>query len=340
MNGVLIIPTGIGAGIGGHAGDANPVCKLLAGCCDTLITHPNVVNASDINEMPENVLYVEGSQLDRFLKGEINLEPVRTYNKILVVANKPVTNETINAVNAARHTIGADIEIMGLDVPLTMKATRDDHGCATGEITGGTSLVNQVHGKEYDVLAVHTPIEVDRDIALHYYKNAGINPWGGVEAKASRLLAELINKPVAHAPLESVTPDDKDLYFIFKQKVKSRIAAEVISNCYLHCVLKGLHRAPRIIKNAIHGSHGGINNKDIDFLITPFDCWGTPHSACQNKNIPVIVVRENMTCLKRPLYKDTSAIILENYWEAAGYIMAMKSGVKPDSVRVDGHGKK
>jgi len=34
MNVVLIIPTGLGAEIGGHAGDANPVAKLIAKCCD------------------------------------------------------------------------------------------------------------------------------------------------------------------------------------------------------------------------------------------------------------------------------------------------------------------
>ena len=89
MNIVLIVPTGIGAQIGGHAGDANPVCKLLASLSDTLVTHPNVVNASDINEMPDNVFYVEGSMLDRFLAGEFCLkQPLQ--NKILVVANSPI----------------------------------------------------------------------------------------------------------------------------------------------------------------------------------------------------------------------------------------------------------
>ena len=54
FNVVLIVPTGIGAEIGGHDGDAAPVARLLAESCDILITHPNVVNASDINEIPEN----------------------------------------------------------------------------------------------------------------------------------------------------------------------------------------------------------------------------------------------------------------------------------------------
>jgi len=60
FNVAMLIPTGIGAAIGGHAGDATPVAQLLATVCDTLIVHPNVVNASDINEMPTNSLYVEG----------------------------------------------------------------------------------------------------------------------------------------------------------------------------------------------------------------------------------------------------------------------------------------
>src|SRR5205823_3673184 len=67
FNVVLLVPTGIGAEIGGHAGDAAPVARLLAEVCDTLITHPNVVNASDINEIPENSLYVEGSVICRLL---------------------------------------------------------------------------------------------------------------------------------------------------------------------------------------------------------------------------------------------------------------------------------
>ncbi len=35
FNAALLVPTGIGAEIGGHAGDANPVAKLIGACCDT-----------------------------------------------------------------------------------------------------------------------------------------------------------------------------------------------------------------------------------------------------------------------------------------------------------------
>ena len=39
---IFIVPTGIGCEIGGFAGDAIPVAKLLAASTGCLITHPNV----------------------------------------------------------------------------------------------------------------------------------------------------------------------------------------------------------------------------------------------------------------------------------------------------------
>ena len=65
FNVALLVPTGVGSEIGGHAGDAGPVTRLFGAICDTVITHPNVVNASDINELPENGLYVESPTVRR-----------------------------------------------------------------------------------------------------------------------------------------------------------------------------------------------------------------------------------------------------------------------------------
>ena len=63
FNAIFLVPTGIGSDIGGHAGDATPAVKIVAEVCDQVILHPNVVNASELNEMPLNSLYVEGAQL-------------------------------------------------------------------------------------------------------------------------------------------------------------------------------------------------------------------------------------------------------------------------------------
>lgn len=331
MIGVLIIPTGIGAEIGGHAGDANPVAKLIGACCDKLILHPNVVNASDINEMPENALYVEGSILDRFLEGRIRLREV-LQNRILVVVNKPIQTDTINAVSAARATVGIKCEILELVHPLRMVATMKN-GCATGEVSGVGELLSQVSRYDFDALAVHTKIECDRDVALNYYRHGGLNPWGGVEAKASRMIANRLGKPVAHSPLENVTIDDPELYH-FSEIVDPRIAAEAISSCYLHCVLKGLNRAPVI--GGVPGLGTSVSIQDVAFMISPW-CWGRPHEACLKARIPIIVVRENKTVSPKTQSffenERIGAITVENYWEAAGVIMSMRAGIAPASVR-------
>lgn len=323
MIGVLIIPTGVGAALGGHAGDANPLVKLIASCCDKLIVHPNVVNASDINEMTDNTLYVEGSILDIFLEGKISLKEIKQ-NKILIVANPPLTNTTINAVSTGRVTFGIKAEILELTSPLIMKG-KIQNGIATGDVNGIDELILQLKEYNFDALAIHTPIEVSRNVSLNYFRNGGINPWGGIEAKVSKIIASKLCKPVAHAPLENILPEDVELYF-FNEIVDPRIAPEVISNSYLQCVLKGLNKAPQISKNNKY-----LICDEIDFMITPDMCYGRPHKACEKANIPVIVVKENTTILDNKM--PSNFIFVENYWEAIGVIMSMKSGICPLSVR-------
>lgn len=328
MNTVLIIPTGIGAKIGGNAGDANPVAKLIGSVSDKLITHPNVVNAADINEMPSDTLYVEGSQLDEFLKGRIGLTEVRS-NRILVAVNAPVRPETINAVSAARVTLGADIKIVELDKPLKMQAEYDTKtGQATGIVEGHEELITQVLNiSDWDTLAVATPISVAKEAALNYVRKGGVNPWGGVEAKASKLIAKGIKKPIAHAPLE--TPDNT-VFKGFNEIVPPPIAPEMVSVCYLHCVLKGLYKAPKIESLAL-GTNIRISVDNVDVMITPMGCWGIPHKLCEWRNIPIIVVKENQTILHQRM--GDSCIYVNNYLEAAGLIQAMKIGVTTASLR-------
>lgn len=329
---VMIVPTGIGAEIGGHAGDSTPASKLLASVCDNLITHPNVVNGSDLNEMAENTLYVEGSQLDQFLEGNIVLEKVKS-NRILVAVNPPVKNEIINSVNAARVNLGADIKILELNEPLRMIATKDENGRASGKVHGWQGLVNQVTElpffRTFDALAINTSIECDKEVAMEYMQGSGgVNPWGGVEAMASRLIAQELDIPVAHAPNGHV------ISATFDEIVDSRMSAEMVSCCYLHCVLKGLHKAPRLVKaSTLNRSvlmSDFIGSGDIDFLVSPAECWGKPHILCREKNIPIIVVKTNTTILNSLM--ECECIYVENYLEAVGVIQASKIGITRQSV--------
>ncbi len=324
MNVAFIIPTGLGCAIGGHAGDATPAAKLIAETCDKLILHPNVVNASDINEMPANALYVEGSILDRFLEGSIELREVAS-NKVLVAVSPPVKPETINAVNAARTTIGMDAEIVKLNIPLVMDGWVED-GIATGSTAGVDELIEQVSGLSFDALAIASTIHVPTQVSLDYFRSDGqaVNPWGGIEARVSRQVADALDKPVAHAPIESDdTKGDPELFeLLYQEVVDPRVAAEVCSSCYIHCVLKGLHKAPRIGL--------GISRDSVSCLVSPAGCIGRPHRACFDAGIPVIAVEENTTATQD---RDDRIIYVVNYLEAAGLIMSMRAGVHPESVR-------
>jgi len=329
FNGVFIIPTGIGCKIGGHAGDATPAAKLIASCCDNLLVNPNVVNASDINEQTENMWYTEGSIIDRFLWGLIDLQYPQA-NKLLVVANKPIHHGTINAVSAARATIGLKAEIVELETPFTMEAKFDKNGCATGDIGGVKELAEQVNDYDFDALALHTEIDCNREVMLKYFKSGkGVNPIGGVEAKASKMVADLVNKPTAHSPIDLFTEEeDPEMFHVFEQVAKPELSAEFISNFYLQCILKGLWRAPRICTEK-EGQRLNVN--DIDFLVSPYGCIGEPHKACLEYDIPVIMVKENTCVMKDPIPEEF--IIVETYWEAAGYIKCMDIGITPESVR-------
>ena len=317
MNAVLIIPTGIGCEIGGHAGDATPVAKLLGQCCDKLILHPNVVNASNINEMPDNALYVEGSMLDRFLLGKFELKEVSN-NKILVVVNDMLP-EIVNTISAARVILGADIHVVQLDIRLEMEGIITKKGLASGNYTGVNELIAQVSKYQFDALAVITHINVSEETRNTYItQEGGVNPWGKIEAIVSNIIASSINKPTAHAP----DIDNES----FSQIIDPRKAAEFISSTFCFCIFKGLQKAPRV--------GIGLSTEDIDALILPINVWNDVYAQCRLAGKKIIIVKENKTCFKTCNYPPGNDLIfVNNYLEAAGILMAMKAGIHHLSVR-------
>ena len=256
FNAVLLVPTGIGAEIGGHAGDAGAVARLMASVCDTLITHPNVVNASDINELPENGLYVEGSIITQLIMGTIGLQKVRS-NRIVLIANKHddsnIYMDTINTINAARASWGMDCPfVKELQFPLTMKALYSPSGRAAGEVDGLNELYCFLsdNRSEYDAVAISSVIDIPDQYCENYFCSQGeiVNPWGGVEAMLTHAVSMLLDTPSAHAPMIRDMEAANKHYGI----VDPRMAAETVSVCFLHCVLKGLHRSPRIVRNKVY----------------------------------------------------------------------------------------
>ena len=230
--------------------------------------------------------------------------------------------QSINAVSGARATIGANVEIVELKKPLALIAQMKD-GLASGEVINWKPLVEQVKQYEFDALGIATPITIDEATLRKYFEVGGVNPVGGVEAVASKLISSALNKPVAHGPVDYAIPG-------FHAIVDPRKAIEMVTVNFIHCLLKGLNKAPRLSNRKKNGSLGA---EDVDVLISPLGCLGEPHEACLARGIPIVVVRENRSVLRDYEDGDARFIFVENYVEAAGLMMAMKAGIDRSSVR-------
>jgi hypothetical protein len=343
FNIVLVVPTGIGAEIGGHAGDATPVARMLAVLCDNLITHPNVLNASDINEMPENALYVEGSVLSRLLMGTVGLARVRS-NRILTVIDahpdQEFANAAINSVNAARAAYGLQCDrVVQLDPPIKlMSGYTATSGTAAGRVErleGLLEVLDEYRG-EYDAVALSSVVGVPPNFHLDYFLSKGsmVNPWGGVEAMLTHAVSTLYDVPSAHSPML----ESKEIAHMDTGVVDPRMAAEAVSETFLNCVLKGLLRSPKIVTDIVSMSHRSvITAQDISCLIIPDGCIGLPTLAALEQGIKVIAVRENRNIMRNDLrslpWAEGQFHRVDNYWEATGIVAALKAGIAPASVR-------
>lgn len=342
FNVVLIVPTGIGAEIGGHAGDAAPVARMLGASCDTLITHPNAVNASDLNELPENGLYVEGSVLCRLLMGTTGLQRVRS-NRILAIIDahrdEMFVHLAINAINAARTAYGLDCaNIVQLNPSIRLMAEYSASGSAVGRIEALETLceVLDEYRNQYDAVAISSIISVPPTFHMDYFRSEGamINPWGGVEAMLTHAISTLYNVPSAHSPML----ENRDIANADTGIVDPRMAAEAVSNAYLHCILKGLHHSPKIVTDPIAMWHPSVlTASDIACLVIPDGCLGLPTLAALQQGIKVIAVRENRNLMRNDLsalpWANGQFYLVDNYWEAAGIMTALKAGVSPNAVR-------
>lgn len=340
FNAVLLVPTGVGAEVGGHSGDGGALSRLLASCCDNLITHPNVVNAADINEMSENSLFVEGSVISRLLMGTAGLQKVRA-NRVMLVLDKHddefIHECAINSASAARAALGLDCpQVVLMDNKALMHALYSSSGRAVGRIEYLERIceVLEEHRDKYDAVALSTLIKVPEAFHKTYFEEKDmVNPWGGVEAMLTHAISSIFDVPSAHSPMMT----SREILNLEVGIVDPRKSAEAVSTTYLHCILKGLQRSPRIIANPSLNGAGLITATDISCLVIPDGCVGLPTLAAMEQGIPVIAVKENANRMKNDLddlpFGAGKLFKVENYWEAVGVMNALKAGVAPESVR-------
>lgn len=343
FNAVFLVPTGIGAEIGGHSGDSGPTARLLGSACTNLITHPNVGNAADINELPPNALYVEGSIITDLLMGNIELQPVRGNRLLLLMEQHSdpwFMDATVNMASAARAAAGFNIaEVVVLNKNFCMRSIYTHSGRAAGEVNGLECVFDCLDRRRgsFDAVAIASLIQVPSHYHKEYFEDSEdriVNPWGGVEAMLTHTLSRHYQVPTAHAPMMT----SREVQTLDYGPVDPRKAAEPVSCTYLFSVLKGLHRSPAIhAATGSPGAAGRIGAENVHCLVIPEGCIGLPTLAALAQRIPVISVKGNRNCMQNDLKSlpngSDGVHVVENYLEAVGVMSALRSGISLESIR-------
>jgi Protein of unknown function (DUF3326) len=327
----LIVPTGIGAAMGGYAGDALPIAKAVAASCDRLITHPNVMNGAQLYWSIPNALYVEGYALDKFAAGVWGLQPVRQ-NRIGIVFDRSISDELrirhLQAADAARATLGLDIaDYVVTDLPLGVELRTASSGASWGTIQQPDSLLRAVDklinvaGANAIAVIARFPDDPGATILHDYRHGTGVDPLAGAEAVISHLIVRTFKIPCAHAPALSPLPIDPE--------ISPRSAAEELGYTFFPCVLVGLSRAPQFVGQG-DGERGGIWSNEVDAVIVPESACGGSGliSFARSAYTKVITVAENQTRMEvPPTTLGLKAIKVRSYLEAIGVITVDRAGM-------------
>ncbi|MEM7795426.1 MAG: DUF3326 domain-containing protein [Cyanobacteria bacterium P01_C01_bin.118] len=328
---LMIVPTGVGAAIGGYAGDALPVARAIATVTDRLITHPNVLNGAQLYWPMPNAYYVEGYGLDQFAAGRWHLQPVHQ-NTIGIVFDQAIETDLrqrhLQAADAARATLGLDIrQYIATDAPLGVKLNQAQ--VATwGTIQRPDSLLRAVEkllnaGCHAIAVVARFPDEQDSEALTAYRQGAGVDPLAGAEAVISHLVVRQFQVPCAHAPALHPLPLDTT--------ISPRSAAEEIGYTFLPCVLAGLSKAPQFSTKAQAHS---ISASDIDALVVPASTLGgSAVLSLSDTPTQIIAVQDNTTALT----VDAAGLGLRvtqvrSYLEAIGTIATQRAGIAPTAL--------
>jgi len=325
---VLLIPTGIGAAIGGYAGDAIPVVRAMAQVCDRLITHPNVLNGAMLYWPLATVWYVEGYALDQFAAGEWGLRSPRP-NRLGLLLDAAIELDLrlrhLQAAAACEATLGLTItESVTTDAPLGVCLRTSASGATWGTIAEPGSLLRAaeqlVQTAKVEAIAIVTRFPDDLgSTALHNYRRGqGVDPLAGAEAVISHLVVQHLRVPAAHAPALQPLPLD--------ETVHPRALAEEIGYTFLPSVLVGLSRAPRY---TLTPDVAALWSNAVDAVITPATALGGRGLlALARQGTPILTVANNSTTLNVTAEcLGLKTIPCQSYSEAIGVLAALKAGV-------------
>ena len=333
---VLMVPTGVGARIGGYAGDALPVARAIAQVSDILITHPNVLNGAQLFWPMPNALYVEGFGLDQFAAGHWGLRPVHQ-NRMGLILDAGIEADLqlrhLQAADACRATLGLEISTsIVTDRPLGVELNIAPSGASWGTIAHPDSLLRAADtlirkaGVNAIAVVARFPEDIPETLLQAYRQGNGVDPVAGAEAVISHLIVRQFQIPCAHAP--AMSPPELDPH------LAPRSAAEEIGYTFLPCVLAGLSRAPQFITSQTTGINGDIWHNQVDAVVVPASACGGSAILSLSGSAQIITIQENETQMQVfPEQLGIKALPVNSYLEAIGAIACHRAGISPHALR-------
>ena len=330
---ILIIPTGVGAAIGGYAGDALPVARAIASFADRLITHPNVLNGAQLYWPLPNAFYVEGYGLDKFAAGCWGLRPVHQ-NRVGLILDQGIEPDLqlrqLQAADATRATLGLNLtDYVVTDAPLKVQLRSSASGASWGTIDNPASLLRATEvlidkaGAEAIAVVARFPDDTDSPALQQYRQGQGVDPLAGAEAVISHLVVRNFQIPCAHSPALLPLPLDPHL--------SPRSAAEELGYTFLPSVLVGLSRAPHFVVETqnFQSITSDIWANQVDAVVVPANaCGSSALLSLSQLGVQIIAVRENQTEMQVPPEPlGIKAIQVNSYLEAIGVLVAHKAGI-------------
>lgn len=325
---MMVVPTGIGAAIGGFAGDALPAARLLSEVVDTLITHPNVMNGAMLYWPRDNVLYVEGYALDEFAAGTVGLRPCKKRaQRIGLLLDRGMNDNMclrqMQVADAARATLGLDVAAAvktsrAVGVSTAVSASGASWGKVEDTSTlveGARRLVNEHGCTAVAVVAAFPDEDEDEggaELFEAYRRGEGVDAIAGVEALISRAIVKELGVPCAHAPAFEEAPGAEPF-----AGTTPKAAAEELGHTFLPCVLANLHRAPALVPlggssglgfpGTVQANADCLRAEHVDAVVVPVDAMGGPavlsfmsRDCSSSGGTPplVIAVQENESAMR------------------------------------------
>ncbi len=314
----LSIPTGIGASIGGYAGDFGYLAREFSKDFHAIV-NPNAVNGGILSAINYDMSYLEGFLFDEFFKGEIGIIPKKSYetNKIGVIFDCEIPK---NILNVHLNTLSALKMVQGIET-LAIEYTNEPVGVeivvenkiSYGNLKNPKTLLNSAKKLiEKGVEALCVVCYFNEDSEDEDYSNGnGIDPIGGVEAIISHLITKEFKIPSAHVPAFY----DVDI----SEKIENpKVSSEMISSTYLPCVMQGLSIAPKITP---FNDKNAITKDDVKYLIVPYDALGSSCVlSCLNSSVKLITVKNDTV-----LDVTKEKLKIEPYKHFDSYELCLKS---------------